>query len=119
MTLLRGSKGARNRRLNSRGEAMIDHKADSDDDRYFDIEGLARYSGFSVRTIRRYIDDPVNPLPTHNVTQAGKDRGKTLIHKREFDAWVHSFPPARGKVTTPQRSLDEDERELLRAIRGR
>jgi hypothetical protein len=96
-----------------------DPQAGRDDDRYYDIEGLARYSGLSVRTIRRYIDDPINPLPTHNLTQAGKDRGKTLIHKREFDAWVHSFPAARIKVAAPQRSLDEDERELLRSIRGR
>jgi hypothetical protein len=93
-----------------------------DDDRYFDIEGLARYSGMSVRTIRRYIDDPVCPLPTHNVTQSSKDRGKVLIHKREFDAWVHAFPPARAKATRLQpalRSLDEEERELVRTIRRR
>lgn len=96
-----------------------DYQAVHDDDRYYDIEGLARYSGLSVRTIRRYIDDPINPLPTHNLTQAGKDRGKTLIHKREFDAWVHRFPAARATVATPPRSLDEDERELLRTIRGR
>lgn len=94
-----------------------------DDDRYFDIEGLSRYSGLSVRTIRRYIDDAANPLPTHHVHPSDKARGKVLIHKREFDDWVHQFPAARSKAVNlpaaPQRPLDDEERELARTVRGR
>jgi hypothetical protein len=67
------------------------------DDRYFDLEGLARYSGLGLRTLRRLMDDPVNPLPTHHVHGAGSDRGRVLISKRAFDTWVTSFPPRRGR----------------------
>ena len=67
------------------------------EDRYFDLAGLARYSGLTVKTLRKYINDPLNPLPCHHVHAAHKDRGRTIIHKREFDAWVAAFPSPREK----------------------
>jgi hypothetical protein len=64
-----------------------------DDERYFDLPKLAAYSGLSVATLRRYLADPNNPLPHHHVRQAGKARGRLLVSKREFDAWVRGFTP--------------------------
>jgi hypothetical protein len=69
-----------------------------DDDRWFDLTGLAAYSGLSLRTIRRYMDAPEHPLPTHHIQPPGSARGRVLVSKREFDAWVSSFPPRRSKV---------------------
>jgi hypothetical protein len=62
------------------------------EDRYFGLEGLAQYSGLSIRTLRRYMKDPLNPLPNHHVHSGGKDRGRVLISKRAFDRWVETFP---------------------------
>jgi hypothetical protein len=66
-------------------------------DRYFDIEGLSRYSGLSVRTLRRYMNDPDRPLPHHHVRGGGKERGRVLIRKSAFDAWVELFPRLKQK----------------------
>jgi len=93
-------------------------KAVPDEDRYFDIEGLADYSGLSVRTVRRYMVDPVHPLPHHHVCPTGKGRGRVLIRKREFDAWVASFPPLRAKGRQPPVDMGLDarvERALARS----
>jgi hypothetical protein len=94
-----------------------------EEDRYFDIEALADYSGLSPNTLRRYMADPVNPLPNHHVHGTGRDRGRTLIAKREFDAWVARFPPARGKARPAK--ADTDPRfearvaAAVRSIRGK
>lgn len=71
---------------------------DEPDDRYFDLDALARYAGLSARTLRRYMDDPINPLPTHHVHASGRDRGRVLVSRRAFDAWVTSFPPLRSAI---------------------
>jgi hypothetical protein len=68
-----------------------------DDDRYFDLAGLARYSGISVSSLRRYLVDPERPLPHHHIHPAGKTRGRIVVYKREFDAWVHSFRGLDGR----------------------
>jgi hypothetical protein len=63
------------------------------DDRYFDLDALSDHTGLSRRTLQRYIDDPENPLPSHHVHPSNKERGRVLVSKREFDAWVAGFPP--------------------------
>lgn len=90
----------------------------TDDDRYFDLPGLARYSGLSVRTLRRHMADPTHPLPTHHVHLGDKDRGKVLIHKRAFDAWIAAFPPAEAPTATPKAEQSLDER-VARALTRR
>jgi hypothetical protein len=85
------------------------------DDRYFDLPGLAAYSGLSVRTLRRHMADPTHPLPTHHVRTAGKDRGKVLVRKAAFDAWVAAFPPAEAPTATPKAEQSLDER-VARAV---
>jgi len=64
---------------------------DDDNDDYFDLAGLARYSKLSVRTLHRYLKDPVHPLPHHQVCAPGKTRGRVLVAKRAFDRWMGHF----------------------------
>ena len=76
---------------------------DTSEDRWFDLSGLAGYSGMSISTLRRHLVDPEHPLPHHRVRPTGKDRGRVLVFKREFDEWVRSFAerhaqPARCDV---------------------
>src|SRR5262245_34466850 len=87
---------------------MDDQHRENDvrDECYFDIDGLARYSSLSSSTLRRYMEDPINPLPHHHLHGGGKDRGRILISKRACDAWVASFPPLRSMImpTTARRT---------------
>ena len=84
-----------------------------DEDRCFDVKALAAYSGLSPSTLRRYMDDPQNPLPHHHVCVGGKDRGRVLIRKSEFDAWLDAFP-GRGPKRQPARA--ETTREWVRRL---
>lgn len=51
-------------------------------DRYLTLADLSRYSTLSARTIRRYLDDPTNPIPSHKIG------GRRVVLKSEFDQWV-------------------------------
>jgi hypothetical protein len=72
----------------------------------------------SVRTLRRHIADPKNPLPTHHVTTAGKGRGLVLVSRREFDAWVERFPPLGEKPPTATKGRSVQER-IKKALQER
>lgn len=87
----------------------------TEDDRYFDIESLAKRTGWSTKTIRRYIADKENPLPSHHVHGSGQARGRVLILKTEFDAWVAGFPP---KAKMAKASLDTRVAAAVKSIRG-
>jgi hypothetical protein len=90
-----------------------------DDDRYFDLVGLAAYSGLSTKTLRRYMDDPKRPLPTHHIRSSTSERGRILVSKREFDAWVASFPPGRAtKVAPSSTRLNAKVAAAVKSIRG-
>jgi hypothetical protein len=67
---------------------------DHDDDGYLDLEQLARYSSLSVRTLQRHLKDPVHPLPHREVRNTGKGRGRVVVRKDEFHAWMDRFKPA-------------------------
>ncbi|MEI6126710.1 MAG: hypothetical protein WCQ99_09190 [Pseudomonadota bacterium] len=51
-------------------------------DRYFDLRTLSKYSSLSVRTLRDYLTDPGDPLPSYRLTR------KILVKRSEFDQWV-------------------------------
>ena len=89
-------------------------RRDDDHERWFDLAGLAAYTGLSMKTIRRYMDDPVHPLPHHHIHVSTTDRGRILIAKREFDAWVTQFPP-RAK-TVKSAKVDADARAWMRKL---
>lgn len=52
-------------------------------DQYFDLRGLSVYSALSVSCIRGHIKS--NGLPCYLL------KGKTLVRKSEFDAWLQRF----------------------------
>jgi hypothetical protein len=73
------------------------HLTDAPDtDRLFDLPALARYTGLSVKTLQRYIDDPVRPLPSHYVQRGGAGRGRHFVALRDWVRWVEAFPPQRA-----------------------
>ena len=51
-------------------------------DRYFDIKELSKYSSLSVSTLRNYLSDDANPIPSYCIKR------KILVKKSEFDAWI-------------------------------
>jgi hypothetical protein len=81
--------------LNTNTNAERRNEDRYDEDCYFDLKRLSEYSGLSVRSLWRYMADPDHPLPNHHVRVGGKERGRILVSKRKFDAWVATFPPAR------------------------
>jgi excisionase family DNA binding protein len=58
------------------------------DDGYLRIRELARYSGISVRVLRDYLHDPINPLPHYRVGHL------TLVRRSEYDTWAQAFKVA-------------------------
>ena len=58
------------------------HNPLNEQDVFFDVNSLSRYSSLSVRTLRDYLADPDDPIPSYCV------RRKMLIKKSEFDAWL-------------------------------
>ena len=56
-------------------------------DRFLDLKGLSQYSSLSVRTLRDYLSDDVDPIPSYCI------RRKILVKKSEFDDWMkgHRF----------------------------
>lgn len=51
---------------------------------WLDLQSLSEYAGVSERTLREWIHSPDNPLPA---SQRGR---KIFVHRRQFDAWMHS-----------------------------
>ena len=52
-------------------------------DQYFDLSGLSAYSSIGVSTLRGHIKR--DALPCFRL------RGKILVKKSEFDAWMNRF----------------------------
>lgn len=50
-------------------------------DQYFDLEGLAAYSAYSVSCLRKYLKQG---LPHYK-------HGKIFIKRSEFDVWIRQF----------------------------
>jgi hypothetical protein len=72
-------------------DTTLPKERSDDGDRWFDLEELAKYSSLSVRTLQRWIKDPERPLPHHQVQPAGKGRGRTVVSRHAFDAWMEQF----------------------------
>ena len=103
------------------------HDDDDDDDDggvgYFNLDQLARYSGLSVASLRRYLHRPVNPLPHLVVGKPGTKRGRVLVPRREFDAWLrasfsgtHAAPAAPAAPARGTRRDPADPSWILRAF---
>ena len=67
-------------------------------DKFLDIKSLSDYSSLSVRTLRDYIADDTNPLPSYCVKR------KILVKRSEFDSWIEKY---RANNATISNMLDE------------
>lgn len=56
-----------------------------DADGYLSLRALATYACVSIRTLRGYLIRPAQPLPHFRM------RGKILVKRSEFDAWMDQF----------------------------
>jgi helix-turn-helix protein len=54
---------------------------------WLDLTGASAYTSLSVRTLRRYLSDPIHPLPANQVGQ----KGKWLIRPEDLDRWIQGF----------------------------
>ena len=67
-------------------ESMEDH------DKYLDIKKLSEYSSLSVRTLRDYLTDKADPIPSYCIKR------KILVKKSEFDQWIKRHRTDSGKI---------------------
>ena len=63
-----------------------------DTDRYLDLKGLAEYSSLCVRTIRDYLVDRDDPLPSFCIKR------KILVRQSEFDSWIKRYRTDSKKI---------------------
>ena len=61
-------------------------------DKYLDIKGLSEYSSLSVRTLRDYLADKIDPIPSYCIKR------KILVKKSEFDLWIKRHRTDSRKV---------------------
>ena len=59
------------------------------DDRYFDLPGLAIYSGLSVSSLRYHIKG--NGLPAYSIPGKSSKSGKLLVKQSEYDQWLRHY----------------------------
>lgn len=74
---------------------------------YLDMRALAAYASCSVRWLRQRLRDPEHPLPHYRV------RGKVLVRRDEFDAWMQRYRVSRQGV-----DLDGIVNEVVAAVCG-
>jgi hypothetical protein len=67
------------------GEGPSQDAMPTSTDRYLPLKALAAYAGLSVRTLRTYLTDPVQPLPFYRIGV------KILVRRSDFDAWARRF----------------------------
>src|SRR5947209_7748520 len=82
--------GPRRRSPASRGAGVPDHG-----DPYLSLRDLAAYASLSVRTLRKYLDDPRHPLPHYRVG------GKIVVRVSEFNQWLSAYRVS-GRVDVKQ-----------------
>jgi len=75
----------------------------ADEDGYRSLKNLSRVSDESVRTLRDWINAPIDPLPAYRV------HGKILVRLSEFHAWMAR---RRYKAETVDGIVDDVLREL-------
>ena len=51
-------------------------------DKYLDLKSLAEHTSLSVRTLREYLTDDEDPIPSYKL------RRKILVKQSEFDGWM-------------------------------
>jgi hypothetical protein len=73
------------------------------------IEALAAYCGLGVPTLRKYIHDPIDPLPAYQL------RGRMLmVFTCDFAAWLRRQPSAT--TSERRRGPDPDDASWVRDL---
>jgi len=62
-------------------------------DRFFDLKELSQYSSLSVRTLRDYLADDADPIPSYCIKR------KILIKRSEFDLWIEKHRTNTDKIS--------------------
>lgn len=68
------------------------------EDKYFDIKRLSEYSSLSIRTLRDYLADETDPIPSYCIKR------KIFIKRSEFDIWMEKHRVSTDKIS---RIVDE------------
>lgn len=76
-----------------------DDDDDDDGQGYLTLERLARYSGLSISTLRRFLHRAHNPMPHLRLPGGGPGGGRVLVRKQAFDQWLAQF--ASGESREP------------------
>ena len=80
-------------------------KNEESKDDYLDLKRLAVYSCLSIHTLRDYINDSVNPLPSYMIKRI------ILVRRSEFDAWIGHF-----RTDTRKDKIDKMVSEILQDL---
>jgi excisionase family DNA binding protein len=83
-----------------------------DGDRYLRLPELARYSGLSVRTLRRLTVRARDPLPAYRVGRL------VLVRKSMFDAWLARQTDQAAQVQQSFADVTDDDWRIAMALRG-
>lgn len=81
-------------------------------DCYLGLSALAEYSGLSVKQLRKFIHDPLNPLPSFQTQGGETGRGKLLVRRSEFDRWAERHL----RRPSPQADIDAAVAEALKGL---
>jgi predicted DNA-binding transcriptional regulator AlpA len=81
-------------------------KDDNLTDRYLDLKTLSAYSSLSVSTIRDYLSDSLNPIPSYCI------RRKILIKKSEFDRWMEQHKGDSKRINNMVEEIVNEFTEL-------
>ena len=79
------------------------------DDCYMGLSALSKYSGLSVKQLRGYINDLINPLPAFQTDGGKTGRGKLLVKRSEYDAWAEKYL----RRASPKAEIDAAVAEAL------
>ncbi len=59
----------------------------SNTDRYHDLKGLAEYSSLSVRTLRDYLSDINDPIPSFWIKKNSRETVRIWLMDKEIPNW--------------------------------
>jgi hypothetical protein len=69
-------------------------KAGESNNQYFDMKKLSEYSSLSINTLRNYLRDVDDPIPSFRLER------KLLFRKIEFDLWMEKRRTDTKKLDT-------------------
>ena len=65
----------------------------NDQDGYLDLKELSKYTSLSVRTLKDYLRDETDPIPSYRFKR------KILVKKSEFDCWLKKHQTKNDRIS--------------------